>query len=133
MAWVKNEENLNSGKRTYWEEATITLPATATTEFSSEIDFVAPNSTFEDRVILIEAVASAVTGTNLDIQWHGALKVGGNKTLLKDTVVPDIDGTPLTGLATLDLNANPGTVFYLSHTSDVNESANTITYRIFIS
>jgi len=106
-----------------------TLPGSATTEYSSEIDFLEPQLKNNNYYVSFSFNASAVSGTNLDIALYGASTSGGTKSLLKDAVVADITAT---GRATgvIDLNAYPANYYYLAWTSDADESANTITVDI---
>ena len=70
-------------------------------------------------------LASAVTGTNLDIALYGAKTIGGTKYLLVDTVVTDItDTTPAIGI--LDMQAYPAPYYYISVTGDNAETGNTL-------
>lgn len=132
MAWTLNIVSVPSGTHTYYEE-TLTLPSSATTGFSSEINFVTPRREFTDAVVLLEAQATTVSGTNVDIQLHKADTSGGTKTLLLDAVVADLTSAAPTAGASLDLNTYVGGVYYLRHETDQDESANSITYRIRVS
>jgi hypothetical protein len=128
MSWTKpsivgNKRNIAVATETY------TLPASATTEYSSAIDFVGPNLDNNNRWVAFGFNASAVSGTNLDIGLYVAATEAGTKTLVKDAVVADITATgKATGL--VDLNAYPGAFYFLGWTSDTDESANTIAVEV---
>lgn len=111
---------------------TKTLPASATTEYSSVISAIKVRSKTESngQYVSFAFKASAVSGTNLDIALYGALTKTGTKFLLKDAVVADItDATKAVG--TLDMQAYPAPYYFLAWTADANESANTITVEVF--
>lgn len=103
---------------------TYTLPSSATTEYSTEIDWVHPNK-LANRYVSFTFNPSAVSGTNLDIALYGADTSGGTKYLLLDAVVADITATG-TVAGQVDLNAYPAPFYYLAWTSDADESSNTI-------
>ena len=107
-----------------------TLPGSATTEYSAEIDFLkyrnkANNNEYASFVLN----ASAVTGTNLDIALYGSYESGGTKFLLKDALVADLTATGAVA-GVIDIKAYPAPYYYVAWTSDVDESANTITVRV---
>lgn len=130
MAWTRT----SAGSGLILEE-TYTLPASATTEYSSELSVdlhnFGPNLANNNRYVSIYLNASAVTGTNLDIALYGAMTEGGTKFLLKDAIVADITATGA-NIAVEDLNALPAPYYYIAWTSDVNESANTIDVKIYV-
>lgn len=128
MSWSKSTEN---GLLVAKEE-TITLPSSATTEYSSEINFVRPDNSKANKYVEFGFNASAVTGTNIDIALYGAMSSGGTKFLLKDTIVADITATGLV-FGQVDLNAYPAPYYYLAWTTDVDESANTISVYVIAS
>lgn len=126
MTWLARTSN-DFGR---WYE-TKTLPASATTEYSSEIQFikVRPRDKSNGQYVTFTFKASAVSGTNLDIALYGAEKKSGTKFLLKDAVVADIaDATKVAGV--LDMQTYPASVYYIAWTADANESANTITCEV---
>lgn len=109
---------------------TSTLPSSATTEYSSVIDFIKwryKGNQSEYATFVINA--SAVTGTNLDIALYGANESGGTKYLLKDALVADITATGANA-GVIDVKAYPAPYYYVAWTSDVDESANTIQVSI---
>ena len=129
MAWSKTSAN---GFSVYTEE--ITLPSSATTEYSSEIDFLAPNPKTTNRNVIVVANASAVSGTNLDISLQGGWvtgTAGGSMVQLVDGFIGDISATG-NNIDILDLNAYPSPYYRIAHLSDADESANTITYTIMV-
>jgi hypothetical protein len=121
MAWLKKTPNGDFIVAT----ETYTLPASATTEYSTVVDWLFPSAKIANRYMYFGFNASAVTGTNLDIALYGAMTSGGTKVLLKDAVVADITATGL-AIGQIDLNAYPYPYYYLAWTSDADESANTI-------
>lgn len=127
MAWAETSVGVGSVLT-----ETSTLPSSATTEYSSEIDNnnIKPNLANNNKYISGTIQASAVSGTNLDIGLYGAHSSGGTKFLLKDAIVADItDGT--LAVFTEDINALPAPFYYIGWTSDADESANTVTVSIF--
>jgi hypothetical protein len=128
MAWKTTKPKGPASKVCVATE-TYTLPASATTEYSTEIDFLEPNLANNNFYVAFSFNASAVSGTNLDIALYGASESGGTKVQLLDAVVADITAT---GRATgvVDLNAYPAAYYYLGWTSDADESANTIEVEI---
>lgn len=125
MAWTKTEQ----GNLRRVATETKTLPASATIGYSSVIDFMAPGSQ-PNRYVSVLAVASAVSGTNLDIAIYGAMTPTGTKFLLKDAVVTDLtNGVHYGGV--IDLNAYPAPYYFISWTADADESANTITVSVY--
>ena len=127
MAFTKTSAN---GKTVYQE--TYTLPSSATTEYSSEIDFLKCDPKMTNKNVTFILNASAVTGDNLDISLLGAWETGGSKfTLVADTLVADITATG-NNVDILDLNAYPAPYYYIGWTSDADESANTITVTCIV-
>lgn len=125
MAWARRTKN---DLGTQYEVST--LPASATQEFTSVINFLKPRNDGTLQYVSFAFAASAVTGTNLDIALYGATTSGGTKFLLKDIIVADITDTTK-AVGTIDLNAYPAHYYYIAWTSDADESANTITVEIF--
>lgn len=126
MAWAGNTQNGMEGKI----ESAVTLPSSATTEYSSVISFLKARCDGTNQYVTFAFKASAVSGTNLDIALYGANTSGGTKFLLKDAVVADItDATKAAGV--IDINAYPAPFYYLAWTADADESANTITVDVY--
>ena len=126
MAWTGKTQNTMG----YYTTGAVTLPSSATTEYSTVINKIKPRLDGTNQYVSFTFQASAVTGTNLDIALYGAMTSGGTKFLLKDALVADItDGTKAVG--TVNINAYPAPFYYLAWTADANESANTITCEIF--
>lgn len=121
MSWTKTSQN-DMLKAT----ETSTLPSSATTEYSSEINFLKVNPEHASKKVIMLIAASAVSGTNLDIALYGAKSEGGTKYLLLDAIVADITDTTQ-GVKILDLNAYPAPYYYIGWTADADESDNTIT------
>jgi hypothetical protein len=126
MAWTKTSEGLEGQKLLVGKEETVTLPSSATTEYSSEIDFIAADLKNNNRYVTFGIIASAVTGTNLDIGLYGSMTSGGTKFLLLDAVVADVTNAAKVKFQAVDLNAYPAPYYYLGWTSDGDESANTV-------
>lgn len=126
MAWT--ESSGAQGRMLILTE-TYTLPSSATTEYSTVIEEISPDSR-QNRYVTFGFNASAVSGTNLDIALYGsATKAGTTKTLLKDAVVADITATGMV-YGQIDLNAYPAAYYFLAWTSDADESANTIAVEV---
>ena len=125
MAFRKRSEN------TYLvAEEDYTLPSSATTEYSSEIDFIkAINRDTQSEYVSFVITVDAVSGTYLDIALYGAYESGGTKFLLKDAVVADITGAG-TSAGIVDIKAYPAPYYYIGWTSDADESANTLTLNV---
>jgi len=106
---------------------TYTLPSSATTEYSSVIDFLKWRyKGNQNEYATFTFNASAVSGTNLDIALYGSnTEAGTVKYLLKDAVVADITATG-TVAGVIDIKAYPAPYYFLAWTADGDESANTI-------
>jgi hypothetical protein len=126
MAWTKTSEGLEGQELLLGKEETVTLPSSATTEYSSEIDFIAPDLKNNNRYVTFGVIASAVSGTNIDIVLYGSMTSGGTKFQLLDAVVGDLSSAKTTSFNCIDLNAYPAPYYYIGWTTDANESANTI-------
>jgi len=110
---------------------TYTLPDSATTEYSSEIDFIKLGIYGGLRFVRFALNATAVTGADLDIALYGAYTSGGTKVKLLDPLVPDITATGEVASSTaLDMILYPMPYYYIGWTTDVHESANTITVTL---
>lgn len=110
---------------------TYTAPASATIGYSSVIDFLHPDPKVTNKNVLLTVAASAVTGTNFDVDLYGSDEIGGTKYLLLGAVVADLT-TSAAGVKILDLNAYPAPYYYVGWTADVDEKANTITVKIMV-
>lgn len=125
MAFTQKTEN-----RMLVAEETKTLPSSATTEYSSEIDFLRfRDLSKEHEYVTFVINPSGVSGTNLDIALYGANESGGTKFLLKDALVADITAAGAVA-SVIDLKAYPAPYYYVAWTSDADESANTITVTV---
>ena len=101
------------------------------TSYSSEIDFGKYDHRQLTKFLGYHFVASAVTGTNLDIALMGAHSSGGTKILLLDAVVADItDNTPV--IAFKDINLYPMPYYYIRIITDGDETSNTLTITITV-
>jgi hypothetical protein len=114
-------------------ESGVTLPSSATTEYSSEISGIKVRVNDDKKMNqyvswLIEA--SAVSGTNVDINLHGAHTSGGTKFLLKADLVTALTNSVKARGAVIDMKAYPASFYYIGWTSDANESANTISVSV---
>lgn len=112
-------------------QETYTAPSSATTEYSTVIDFLHPDPSVTNKNVLLTVAASAVSGTNFDVALYGSDESGGTKYLLLDAVVADIT-TTAPGVKILDLNAYPAPYYYIAWTADADEDANTITVKWMI-
>lgn len=126
MAWTGYTKNDLGGKA----ELTVTLPSSATTEYSSVIDFLKPRCDGTNQYVTLVGIASAVSGTNVDIGLYGAHTSGGTKFLLLDAPIADITNAAKVKAGVIDLNAYPAPYYYIGWTSDANESANTISVYV---
>lgn len=129
MASSKATVGQNSDLTLQYEKS-VTLPASATTEYSDELEFFPDKAGYtQKRVITVGLQASAVSGTNIDIGLYADFEDGGTKVLLLDALVADLtDGTLTAG--TVDLNDYPARAYYIGWTTDVDESANTIDWYV---
>ena len=130
MAWTKT---VNNNGYTAYTEA-ITLPASATSGYSSEIDFLEADPDNATKKVIVVANASAVSGTNLDLSLIGhwtSGTAGGSMVSLVDAYIADITATG-NNIDVLDVNSYPMPYYRLKHISDADESANTITYTILV-
>lgn len=118
----------------YAKEETITLPSATGTEYSSLIDFL-------DHVlranhngyIEITATVSTVSGTNIDVALYGSFtSAGTTKTQLLDAPVADFgtSASAATNVGSVNLKLYPYPYYWLGHTVDADEDANTISYYI---
>ena len=122
MAWTKSTTNTGL---VYQTELGIVLPSSATTAYSSEINFLRFDNTKDSVNATIFITVDAVTGTNIDIALYGAYQSGGTKYLLLDALVADITGAENVA-ASIDINDYPAPFYYIAWTTDVDESTNTI-------
>lgn len=128
MAWTKS--SVGQEKNVLLMAETYTLPASATTEYSTVIKEVGPKFSKLNRYVTFTFNPSAVSGINLDIALYGSdTEAGTTKYLLKDAVVADITATGAVA-GVIDLNAYPSPYYFLAWTADANESANTIDVKV---
>jgi hypothetical protein len=129
MAWTPTTTNTTTNVGGYTSGA-ITLPSSAVLEYTPVIDFVGPRSTTTTRYIFITGVASAISGTNIDIGLYGSDSPTGTKYLLADAPIADISNAAKAKGGVIDLNAYPAPYYFLGHTADADEHANTVTYTV---
>jgi len=131
MAWT--QQTVGVQQNTHHANETYTLPASATTEYTSLIDFMGPAGHLNNRWVVGWLNASAVTGTNLDIALYGSSgpETTSTKFLLLDALVADITATGNNPFI-LDLNAYPAPYYWIAWTSDADESANTIEVELLV-
>lgn len=127
MAWVNTSRKSLIVKT----ESTITLPASATFGYTSVIDDLLPDPTNNNRFVSILVVASAISGTNIDVGLFGSMTPTGSKFLLLDAVVADVTNSAKSKGGVVDLNAYPAPYYWIGWEADTNESANTVTVTIF--
>lgn len=131
MAW-SNPTSSRDNFVTYWSETSISLPSSATTAYSSAITFLKRDLCVERQYIHILAVASAVTGTNVDIGLYGSFTETGTKYLLADAIIADVTNSDKDKSAAFAIWQYPMPFYFIGHTTDTDESANTISYYISI-
>lgn len=107
----------------------ITL-VNATTVFSSAIDFLHLRRRFPQNVVTVLIQASAVSGTNVDVNLYGSDTLAGTtKRLLEANFVTALtDGTE--AIATFDAGAQPWPYYFFRFETDADETANTVTVTI---
>lgn len=131
MSWTKTTNN--NGYTVYTE--TITLPASATAGYSSEIDFLEADPDNATKKVIVVANASAVSGTNLDLSivghWTKDTAGASMVDLGVDGYIADITATG-NNIDVLDVNTIPMPYHRFKHIADADESANTITYTVLV-
>lgn len=133
MAWTKTTVN---GVLVATE--TVSLPASATRVSSSEIDFIPLTARTVNRYVTINATASAVAGTNVDIELHGyatsGTAVSTTVYLLKDAPgsISDVTNAAKSQSASFDIQAYPAAYYRLVGLADADETGNTITFTVIV-
>ncbi len=130
MSWVN--KSVNGFK--VWTE-TVTLVASGTA-YTSEIDFV-PMGENNNHYIGIACVASAVSGTNLDVSLLGSAAQGTadasmEYTHVSDALVADITNSAKTKSALVDFNLYPTPYYKIGFLVDASEAANTVAVTIAV-
>lgn len=127
MAWTKSTINdLRAQTLT-----AVALPGSATTEYSSVINFLKPRCDGTNQYITFVGTVSAISGTNADIALYGSkTSAGTTKYLLKDAIVADLTNSAKVAAGVVDINAYPAPYYFIGWTADANEAANTITFDI---
>lgn len=124
--WLNKTSNSGGFK-----QESATLPASATTNFSSPMTFLKYLKGRASQYISFLVTCSAVTGTNVDIALYGSFTVGGSKFLLLDAPVADVTNAVKVQGGVVNLALYPAPNYWVAWTADVNESANTITVQVF--
>lgn len=130
MAWTKKSAN---GMLIATETVTLVASGTA---YTSDIDFI-PFGKNNNHYIGIACVASAVSGTNLDVSLLGsatAAVAGASMafTHVSDALVADITNSAKTKTAAVDFNLYPTPYFKVGFLVDADESANTVAITIVV-
>ena len=108
----------------------MTLPSSATTKNSSVINAIKPRLDGTVQKVGFAFNASAVSGTNLDIDLMGSMSADGSDAfLLKDAIVADITATGKV-VGYVDVNLVPAPFYLIRVTTDADESANTLDIEI---
>lgn len=131
MAWTKKTVN---GMLVATE--TVTLAGSATYAFTSEIDFIKLD-TNNNQYIFLKCVASAVSGTNVDVSLHGyetSGTSGASTNVLVDAPgsIGDVTNSAKTKMATFDIHPYPAPYYKVGLLCDTNESANTMAVTIIV-
>lgn len=131
MAFVKRTAN-GFGRFTETKD----LPASSIA-YSTEIDFlkVKKNKSIGvektiTQYVTVQAIATAVAGTNIDIDLYGSFTKGGTKFLLRSNLVTALTNASKSQGAVIDLQAYPCAYYYVAWTVDADNSANDITINI---
>lgn len=117
--------------------ATCTVTGVASgTAYTPEIDFISYGSN-NNRYIGITCVASAVSGTNLDVSLLGSSAQGTadasmEYTHVSDALVADITNAAKTKSAIVDFNLYPTPYYKIGFLVDSSEVANTIDVTIVV-
>lgn len=132
MSWSKTTVN---GMLVATETVTLAGAAGAYA-FTSEIDFI-PMGDLANKYVTLTCVASAVTGTNVDVSLHGYSTKGtsgGSNNQLVDAPgsIGDITNSAKTKQASFDIKPYPAPYYRIGFLSDANESANTVTVTIIV-
>lgn len=124
MAWTSKTRNGMGGKQE------ILAGAATGTSYSSVIDFLKPKGDGKNRYVALSVLASAITGTDIDIFLYGSLDSAGTvKTVLLDCLDMS-QGTAVSGVKIFDLEAYPYPYYFISQTVQASEAANTLTVNI---
>lgn len=132
MAWSSKSVN---GMTVFTE--TVTLASSATYAFTSEIDFIPYENQVDNQYVGLTCVASAVTGTNVDVSLHGYSTSGtaGSATnVLVDAPgsIADLTNSAKTAQKTFDIKPYPMPYYKIGLLCDVDESANTVAVTIVL-
>lgn len=133
MAWTKKTVN---GMLVATES--VTLAASATYAYTSEIDFLNLNpSATNNKYVGLICTASAVAGTNVDVSLHGTAvsgTAGASMEYVLDAPgsIADVTNSAKSKAASVDIKASPFPYYRIGLLCDVNESANTMTVTIIV-
>lgn len=127
MAFVNRTAN-GHGRLT----ETKPLPAGVGTNYSSEINGIKVDQLGKKatQYVTFQCIASAVAGTNIDIDLYGAFTSGGTKFLLISNLVTALTNASKSQGTVKDIKAYPAPFYYIAYTNDADNSANTITFNI---
>ena len=133
MAW-KHSTIGSFGDRVSVDSA-LAAPASAIAVYTPEIDFI-PLSKHPTRFISILCLGTGtVTSTHVEVALYGSATPGGTKFLLADNIVTALTNSVKVQGAVLDLNLYPAPYYYISFTSDGDDTTSTAlvyTTTIFI-
>ncbi len=122
MAWTETTVN-----DVFTATETVTLASSTTTEYFAVIDFLQPFRLEHRDYVEFVLTASAVSGSNLDIGLHGSFTEAGTvKNEITDALVTDVTNGTKVQFAARDVSATPFPYYFISITTDANESANTL-------
>lgn len=132
MAWTKKTVN---GMVVATE--TVTLAASATYAFTSEIDFIHFPDVQQNKYVTLTCVASAVSGTNVDVSLHGYSTSGtagaaANQLVDAPGSIGDVTNAAKTKQASFDIMAYPAPYYKIGLLCDADESANTMAVTIIV-
>lgn len=130
MAWTKTSVN---GMLVATETVTGVASGTA---YTSDMDFI-PFGKNNNHYIGIACVASAVSGTDLDVSLLGSSTAGTagasmEYTHVSDALVADITNAAKTKSAVVDFNLYPTPYYKIGFLVDASETANTVAVTITV-
>ena len=130
MAWKKS--TVGSFGDQLAVQTGIAAPASPFTVLTDEIDFLSLSKNYPNRYIsvLVEGTGD-VTSTSIEVALYGSAVPGGTKFLLVDNIVTALTNSAKTSGARLDLNDYPAPYYYISMTSDADDTTGTpLTYKV---
>ena len=114
-------------------ESAVVLPSSAVEEFSSAISGIKLRVSDDKKAsqyVSFLAEASAVAGTNIDIDLWGSHTLSGTKFLLKADLVVALTNAQKSNGAVIDMKAYPAAYYFIGWLPDVSEAANTISISV---